>query len=50
MRYAVVCLGADGLIRKEYFDNEQDANSVANTIKEFYGNPNVKVINEEVKK
>lgn len=45
--WEVVYLGADGKIRTEVFEDEKEANSVAQWIKEFYGNPMVKVRKKE---
>lgn len=45
--WEVICLGFDGKIRKEAFETEEEANSVAQWIINFYGNPMVKVRKKE---
>lgn len=35
--YKVICLGADGRFREEFFEKENDANDVKKFLTDFYG-------------
>lgn len=35
--YKVICFGADGKFREEFFETEKDANDVKSFLTDFYG-------------